>query len=71
VHPTPREEPGQPVRREQTYYDFEFDAVQNLLTHTIGIIRYIDGLLNGRFGTVAKWLTDPAADRKFPEKTFD
>lgn len=71
VHPTPREESGQPVRREQTYYDFEFDAVQNLLTHTIGIIRYIDGLLNGRFGTVAKWLTDPAADRKFPEKTFD
>jgi hypothetical protein len=70
VHPTPRREPGQPVLREQTYYEFEQKDVSDLLGHAIGLIRYIDGILAGRFGRVEIWLANREADGKFAPKTF-
>lgn len=70
VHPTPRHEPGQSVRREQTYYEVELSTVSDLLDHTIALIRHVDGILNGRFGRVEIWLAERGADEKFASSTF-
>ena len=70
VHPTPRRKPERPVLRERTYYEFELREVSDLFDHTIGLIRYLDGILDGRFGRVETWLADRDADGRFPPKTF-
>jgi hypothetical protein len=70
VHPTPRREPAQAMLREQTYYDFKQETVSELIDHAIGLIRYIDGLLDGRFVRVEIWIADRGADGKFAPSTF-
>ncbi len=70
VHPTPRREPDRPDLRERTYYEFELREVRELFGRTIGLVRYIDGILDGRFGRVETWLADRDADGRFPPKTF-
>jgi len=70
VHPTPRGEDASPIIREQTYYDTEISVVRDLVDHAIGLIRYLDSLLVGRFGRVELWLRDRGADGLFPSNTF-
>jgi hypothetical protein len=69
VHPTPRAEDGAPIR-EQVYYDTDFAVVRDLVDQTTGLIRYVDTLLNGRFGRVELWLRDRGPDGLFPSETF-
>ena len=71
VHPTPRMDDDGGAKREQVYYEFTQKDVSDLLDHTIGLIRYIDETLAGKFGRVSIWLVDRAADGQFPPKTFD
>ena len=70
VHPTPRAQDGPSPIREQAYYDTDFAVVRDLVDHAIGLIRYIDTLLNGKFGRVGLWLRDRRADGLFPSETF-
>lgn len=70
VHPTPRQEPGRPELRERTYFEFSQQTVAELLDHTIGLIRYVDGILEGRFGRVEIWLRNRSADGRFTAETF-
>jgi hypothetical protein len=57
--------------REQVYYEFTQKDVSDLLDHTIGLIRYIDDTLAGKFGRASMWLIDRGADGQFPPKTVD
>ena len=70
VHPTPRPQPGQAILREQIYYELDLNVVSELLDHTIALVRYIDGILDGRFGRVEIWLADRETDGKFAPTTF-
>jgi hypothetical protein len=70
VHPTPRAEDTELPIREQAYYDTDIAVVRDLVDHTIGLIRYVDALLNGKFGRVELWLRDRGAEGLFPSETF-
>lgn len=70
VHPTPRVEDGSPIIREQAYYDTDLAMIQDLVDHAIGLIRYLDALLDGKFGRVELWLRDRGADGRLPNETF-
>ncbi len=70
VHPTPRVEQASVPVREQTYYDVDLAMVRELVDHAVGLIRYVDSLLGGRFGQVDLWLKGRGADGLFPNATF-
>ena len=59
VHPTPRgEAESSTIIREQTYFETDLATVRDLIDHAIGLIRYVDTLLGGKFGRVSIWLRD-------------
>jgi hypothetical protein len=70
VHPTPRVSSGEGVLREQAYFEVDRSTVSALLDHSIHAVRYIDGVLGGRFGRVEIWLADREADGSFAPRVF-
>ncbi len=70
MHPTPRAEDDREISRQESFFEIQLGDLRELIDATIALIRKIDTVLDGKFGTVKVWITERGEDGRFPKNVF-
>ncbi len=70
IHPSPQERPQDPDYREAVYFDITREEVAEIVDLVETLIRRIDELMDGQFGSAGYWLYSRNSDGIYPESAF-
>jgi hypothetical protein len=70
MHPSPGLEDNRTISRERAVFELDLAELGELVDAGISLIRQIDAVLAGRFGSVSIWLHARGADGIFPNTVF-